>query len=417
MKSPVFARPAMEIPWWLAMAMAGCLMAPAAGATAADDPVAALVKEGTVALSFRYRYEYVDDDKFDEEANASTLRSRLSLQSGSYRDFSFQVEADDVREIGPNDFNAGAGNTPSRTEYPVVADPEGTEVNQAYVDYAGIARTRLRLGRQRINLDNQRFVGGVGWRQNEQTYDAVSVDWNSERSRVFYAAVDNVNRVFGEDVPDGDHRHAPTHLINLSTALAGIGRLTGYHYAIDNDDVATLSTATSGLRLAGQGEPSGVAVTYLLEYAHQSDAADNPTSFDADYWHLMAGAKFGVAELSAGWEVLGGDDDDPGEAFRTPLATLHAFNGWADMFLTTPDAGLDDQYLAVKAAQAAWSGELQAHWFQAQDGGAEFGEEVDLRVGYRFGPHLVVDVFAAAFNGDEGYQDVTKAWLMVTVEI
>jgi len=402
---------------WSGIVLAGWLMAPPAFADTAADPVSALVSDGRVALSFRYRYEYVDDDNFDKQADASTLRSRLSLQSGGYRDFSFFLEADDIRELGPDDFNSGAGTTPNRTEFPVVADPEGTEVNQAYIDFAGIARTKLRLGRQRINLDNQRFVGGVGWRQNEQTFDAVSVDWNNERSRVFYAAVDNVNRIYGEDVADGDHRQAPTQLVNLSTALSGIGRVSAYHYAIDNEDVATLSTGTSGIRLAGQSQPAGTAVTYLLEYAHQGDAADNPRSIDADYWHVTAGAKFGVAEVSAGWEVLGGDDNDPEQAFRTPLATLHTFNGWADMFLTTPDAGLDDQYLILKATQDAWSGELQAHWFQAADGNAEFGEEVDLRVGYRFGPHLLVDVFAAAFNGDERYQDVTKAWLIVTVDL
>jgi len=404
----------------MALLMAGWFALSSQAASAAEQP-AALMNDGKIALAFRYRYEFVDDDNFPEEAKASTLRSRLSLQSGSYRDFSFFLEADDIREIGSDDFNAGAGNTPSRTMYPVVADPEGTEVNQAYADYRGFAGTLVRLGRQRINLDNQRFVGGVGWRQNEQTFDAVSVDWSDERSRVFYAAVDNVNRIYGEDVPDGDHRQDPTHLLNLSTEVAGIGRLSAYHYAIDNEDVLTLSTRTTGVRLAGKAnpsgaKPSGVAVTYQVEYAQQSDSADNPRSIDADYWHLGAGVGAGILEVSAGWEVLGGDADEPGQAFRTPLATLHAFNGWADMFLTTPDAGLDDRYLALKATHEGWVAEVRAHRFEAEEGGAEFGDETDLRVGYRFGPHLQLDLFAAAFNGVEGYQDVTKAWLMVTAE-
>jgi hypothetical protein len=392
-----------------------------AAATAAtgsgDDSLAVLVDKGTAALSFRYRYEYVDDARFAEEAHASTVRSRLSLQSGTYRDFSFFVEADDVREIGADDFNAGAGNTPDRVEYPVVADPEGTEVNQAYLDYTGITSTRLRLGRQRINLDNQRFVGGVAWRQNEQTFDAASVDWSDARSRVFYAAVDNVNRIYGEDVQDGDHRQAPTHLVNLSTTVGRFGRLGAYHYAIDNDDVASFSTATSGLRLAGETPVGNITLIHLLEYAHQSDLADNPVEFDADYWHLSAGARIAALEAALGWEVLGGDDDSPGEAFRTPLATLHAFNGWADQFLTTPDAGLDDLYVAVKATHGDWVGELRAHRFRAEDGSDEYGREADLRIGYRFGPHLLVDLFAAAFDADDVYEDVTKAWLMVTVEL
>lgn len=402
---------------WLVTGAAWLGVSAGVHGASAGDPVADLVREGTAALSFRYRYEFVEDDKFEEEAHASTLRSRLSLQSGTYRAFSFFVEADDIREIIADDFNAGAGNTPGRTEYPVVADPEGTEVNQAYVDYAGFAHTRLRFGRQRINLDNQRFVGGVGWRQNEQTFDAASIDWNDDRTRLFYAVVDNVNRIYGEDVPDGDHRQERTHLLNVSTGLAGIGRLSGYHYAIDNEDVSSFSTATTGLRLAGERKPADVAFTYQLEYAQQSDLADNPVSYDADYWHLNAGAKFGLFDVSAGWELLGGDSDRPGRAFRTPLATLHAFNGWADVFLTTPDAGIDDRYLAAKAAKDAWVVELQGHRFEADDGGGEFGDELDVRVGYRFGPHLLLDVFAAVFDGEGVYEDVTKAWLMVTVDL
>ena len=51
------------------------------------------------------------------------------------------------------------------TNYPVVADPEGTDLNQFYVQYAAPAGTTVRLGRQRIKLDTERFVGSVAWRQ------------------------------------------------------------------------------------------------------------------------------------------------------------------------------------------------------------------------------------------------------------
>lgn len=386
----------------------------------------ALIDEGRVGLSFRYRFEHVDDDNFDENANASTLRSRLSFDSGEYRDLSFFVEAEDVREILVNDFDAGAGNTPGRTEYPVVADPEGTEVNQAYLDYTGLSGTRLRLGRQRINLDNQRFVGGVGWRQNEQTYDALSVDWRSARGRVFYALVDNVNRVFGEDVPAGDHRQDPSHLLNAAVELDGLGRLSGYHYAIDNDDAPAFSTSTTGVRLEGSRDVRGYRTGYLAEYARQADAANNPDDYRADYWHLNGRlnfadvAQFGGVDtmtVGAGWEVLSGDAEDPGEAFRTPLATLHAFNGWADQFLTTPAAGLDDRYLKLTAGRGPWTLEARAHWFSAEDDGADYGQELDLRLGRQVNEYLQLDLFAAAFDGDEGFSDATKLWLMVTAQL
>jgi hypothetical protein len=376
-----------------------------------------LLEDGSVGLSFRYRYEHVDDDAFDEEADASTLRSRLSFQSGAYRSAAFFVEVEDIREIVADDFDAGAGNTPGRSGFPVVADPEGTEINQAYLDYSGIEGLRLRLGRQRINLDNERFVGGVGWRQNEQTYDALSAAYQSDRIQAFYALVDNVNRVFGEDVAAGDHRQGGSHLLNLGTRAGDLGQVTAYHYAIDNDDAPAFSTRTTGLRLAGMRELPELTVGYQAEYARQSDRGDNPASYRAHYWHLNGAASVAVLTATLGWEVLTGDADDPGKAFRTPLATLHAFNGWADRFLDTPDAGLDDRYLKLTAKPGPWVLEAAAHLFEAEDGGTDYGSEIDLRIGRSVGRNLQIDLFAAAFDGDGGLADVTKLWLMVTASL
>ncbi|MEI8045213.1 MAG: hypothetical protein WCL11_27625, partial [Verrucomicrobiota bacterium] len=61
---------------------------------------------------------------------------------------------------------------------------------------------------------------------------------------------------------------------------------------------------------------------------------------------ILQGGPFqrGQASLSGlvGYEVLEGNGTI---GFATPLATLHAFNGWADMFLSTPANGLKDFYL------------------------------------------------------------------------
>jgi hypothetical protein len=385
--------------------------------TAADQPASARpwIDGGSVGLSFRYRYEFVDDDAFGPDAHASTLRSRLWLQSGTHRSLAFLIEVEDVRELLLDDFNAGAGNTPGRSRYPLVADAEGTEINQAYVDYVGFADTRVRLGRQRINLDDQRFVGGVGWRQNEQTYDAVSLDWQPRSVRVFYALVDNVNRIFGERVPAGEHRQNPTHLLNLSTPVDGLGTLSAYHYAIDNDDEPAFSSRTTGIRVKGSRPARTTNLSYLAEYARQQDLADNPQSYRSDYWHLNVGAALGGVSVSAGWEVLDGNAQRPGRAFRTPLATLHAFNGWADRFLTTPDAGLDDRYLGLSARPGPWTLTARVHRFETADGGTRLGDEIDLLIGRRFADKVDVDLKSAWFDGRNGFDDVVKVWLMVSV--
>jgi hypothetical protein len=380
------------------------------------DMLSNLIDGGEVALSFRYRYEGVDDDAFAKDADASTLRSRLSLQSGEYREFDFFVEVDDVRELVWDDFNAGQGNSPSRTEYPVVADPEGTEINQVYVDYNGFKDWTLRFGRQRINLDNQRFIGGVGWRQNEQTFDAVQIDYQSEAWSATYSFVNKVRRIFGDDVSAGTHDQDGTHLLNVAGDIAGLGKLVGYYYRIDNEDDAAASTSTFGARLTGSYKPNeDLKVRYAAEFARQSDIANNPSDFHANYWHLDAGIAVGIYDVGLGWEVLTGDADSTSyEAFRTPLATLHAFNGGADKFLRTPSAGLDDKYVKFMATPGRAVVQIRYHDFEADDGGLNLGDEIDIHVGYKLTDRFSGGIYYASFDGSNGVSDTDKVWLQAS---
>ena len=390
---------------------------------AADIDWPTLTRDSDVKFSFRYRYEGVDDDRFSKDAEASTLRSRLSLSSGRLQGFQFFIEAEDITEIGADDYNGGAGNSPERTQYPVVADPRGTDLNQVYVDYKN-GSWNVRAGRQRINFDNQRFIGGVGWRQNEQTYEGFKVGFSNDSYNVQYAYIDEVKRIFGDEVAAGEHQQGATHLLNISGSIDNVGKVTGYYYLIDNEDALAFSTATYGVRLGGKKEltepvdqDAATVLRYTVEYAHQSDTGDNPVSYGANYWNLDGGVILGQWDLGLGWEVLGGNANKPGAAFRTPLATLHAFNGWADMFLATPNAGLDDRYLKVKFVQGKAVAQLRYHLFEAQDGGSDFGDEIDLSFAYKINDWLRADAKYARFQGDRGFADVSKFWLMMTAKL
>ena len=121
----------------------------------ASDLVSAF-KEGTAKFNFRYRYEFVEDDNIEREANASTLRSRVSWTSGKIGGFDFVVEADHVAVVGDERFNSTENGL---TEFPVVADPEGFDLNQSFIRYTGEKLTATG-GRQRINHADQRFIGG-----------------------------------------------------------------------------------------------------------------------------------------------------------------------------------------------------------------------------------------------------------------
>jgi hypothetical protein len=272
------------------------------------------------------------------------------------------------------------------------------------------------LGRQRILLDNQRFVGGVGWRQNEQTYDAVSLTTTAAKNTtLFYSYIGQVRRIFGQSVAAG-HSNVDTHLLNASIRLRDDWSLTPYLYYIDDHDALANSTATIGARIAGDLSLGEGKIALLAEIARQSDAADAPVSFNADYVHLTATWN-GASGLSVGvgLESLGGNAA-PGESFRTPLATLHAFNGWADKFLATPNAGLVDRYATVKYAAGKWSLTGVLHDFTAETGSGDFGSEIDVSAGRKLNEHYGVLLKAAFFSADAAstLTDTDKFWLMLT---
>lgn len=398
----------------LGMSSAAVIAADSA-ADGSGDELGRLLSDGKVDLSFRYRYEFVDQENFDEDAHASTVRTRLTLQSGEYRDFDFLLEFDDVREVIWDDFNAGGGNSPNRTEYPVVADPKGTELNQGYVQYRGIDNVGLKLGRQRINLDNQRFIGGVGWRQQEQTFDAFRAEFSNDSIQASYSYIDTVRRIFGEDVSAGKDKQDNTHLLNVGGDTP-FGKLVGYYYHYDSEDRATVSSGTLGARFTGSRPVNDRwKVRYEAEFASQRDVGNNPADYTAEYWHLDVGAMVDIYDFGLGWEVLSGDDSSSlNEAFQTPLATLHAFNGWADVFLSTPAAGLDDKYLKFKATPGDFLIDARLHDFDAESGSDSYGSEIDLQVGYKFNKRFRGDLFFADFSGKGSYPDVTKFWLMAT---
>lgn len=388
------------------------LAASATPAATAPNTFEQAVTGGKAHLEFRYRLESVDQDPFSKDALASTLRTRLNYQTLDWNHLSAFLEADNVTVLGNDTYNSTRNGV---TDRPIVSDPEYTEVNQAYVQlklgtFTGIA------GRQRIILDNARFIGNVGWRQNEQTYDAVTLKSAAlPRTKLLYSYVDNVNRVTGPDSGSqpGNYR-SDSHLLNGLIDVGRFGNLTVFDYALDLQNAPALSSNTYGVHYTGAYEFSNTTrFNWAASYAHQQDYADNPNDYSADYYLLEAGLGIGAYGMKAGYEVLGGDTA-PNHAFQTPLATLHVFQGWADKFLTTPPGGVEDLYLAASANFGALALNLVWHDFSAETGGASYGSEWDASAGYKFAKRYEVLVKAADYQADEFATDTTKLWLQLS---
>ena len=384
--------------------------------TAADDTPLSLseaIMDGKVSLDFRYRIESVDQASFNNDALASTLRTKLKYETGNWMDFAATLEIDNITQIGGGDYNSTVN---GKTAYPVIADPLLTEINQFYIAYSGFEKATLLAGRVALNLNNQRFVGTVGWRQNDQTWDMLGgIFTPAEDLKLTYGYVWNVNRIFGDDHPFGD-LDTNTHILNAEYTGFGAGKLTGYGLLIDLNDapVFGLSSQTYGIRFEGSKSVSDddLEFIYEAEYATQSDYQDNPNAYTASYYLLSGGLSSGGLTGKVGYEVLSSDN---GVSFQTPLATLHKFNGWADIFLTTPAGGLEDLSATVSYKPGA-DGPLKGvkfdaiyHDFSAESGG-DYGTELDLQVSKKFMEHYYLALKFADYNADGFAVDTQKLW-------
>jgi len=391
--------------------LCGAMLIGAAGtagiqsAVAADSITAALA-DGKGSVDLRLRYEGVDQDGMDKSASAVTLRTRLGYATGDYMGVSGFVQMDDVSAIGDENYNSTVN---GNTQYPVVADPTGTEVNQAFLKYSA-ADTTVKWGRQEVVLDNARFVGNVGWRQNAQSYDGLTIANSSVKDlSVVYGYVTNVNRIFGEQSANSDI-DTQTHLLNVSYSGLPYGKLTGYAYLLDLTDAPTASNQTTGLRFAGgTAVAEGTKLLYTAEFASQTKYKDGADSIDATYSLVELGVNTAGVTAKLGMEMLGGDGT---YGFSTPLATLHAFNGWTDKFLATPANGLVDTYVTVGGKVAGTKLALAYHTFSADEGGADYGTELGLLAAKKFGDHYKVVAKYASYSADSFSVDTDKVWLM-----
>ncbi|MEM8987924.1 MAG: hypothetical protein AAGC95_14505 [Pseudomonadota bacterium] len=399
-----------------------CLCAVAAATALPSSPsvaddVSAFWKEASPILNVRYRLETVDQDGFADDALANTIRARVGFKTGEAYGFSLLADGEFVTHIGDEDYNSIEN---GQTAFPVVADPDSAELNRLQISYRPNAQAGIVLGRQRINLGNQRFVGAVGFRQNEQTYDAVRLDGSPhEKVDVSYIYANQVNRIFGAGNPretfEGD-----IHLLDATVKAAEGVKVRGYYYNIDLDDAVAVSTATFGARVDGAYKTvNGAKLMASAELASQSDVGDNPNDVDLLYAAASFGAGKGRISGWAGFESLEGDGTT---GFSTPLATLHKFNGFADAFLTTPADGLEDYYVkgVVKFGDISFAENvvlgLWAHKFQSQNSGADLGSEFDVKLGASFKERFGAELKYASYDGEDGPASRDKLWFALSAK-
>ena len=355
---------------------------------------------GKSTMDVRLRVETADDS-VKKEATATTARTTLAYKTGDYQGFTGFIQFEDVTNFGQEKYNNNTGT--GNTAYAVIADPSLTQVNQAFIEAYGV-----KFGRQKVVFDNARFVGDVGWRQNDQTFDGLTytnkVLIPSTTFSVAY--LNKINNIVGKIIPIS----APMLNVRYTKVMGDFGiNASAFYYGVEYDVAKTDSFQDIGVKLDGSFKD----FLYEASFVQQSKYADGTSVAvpDSDYMDLQIGYKLGDFTIKAQQEVLG-------EKFKTPLATLHAFNGWADKFLATPAKGLEDTNIKLLAKYAGYNFVLAAHSFKTDVDGIALGTEIDASVAKNVNKNLSLLLKAAQYKGDAdaakagvGTNDVNKLWL------
>ena len=366
----------------------------------------------------RPRYEMVDTGNAVDNASALTNRLMLGVNADllSIDGLSTYLEAIDV--AGSGDYwDLSKSDLGDKGIYNVVADPSQTRITQAYVDYA-FSDSLIRAGRQGVNLDNQRFIGTVNWRQMPQTYDAVAFSNKSiEGLSLLAAYVWQVNTIFDSDTvkPVGDNFDTGTVLLHASYKLLDALTLTAYDYMIEDIHDTYGIAATGNVKII-----EDLGMDYRVEYAKQldpslDDITTNKTA-DADYYNIEANLNYSGILAGIKYEVLGAGNGE-NSAFSTPLATLHGQNGWADMFLGTPNDGLVDANVMLGyKANGFGVAKVVYHDYSSDRGSLDYGTEIDVLYKNKISAVKGLSgMLKAAFYSADTYKvDATKYWAMLS---
>jgi len=323
----------------------------------------------------RPRYEMADvNDNNLDTANALTNRLHLSATAGLFEieNLTATVGLQSINNLGYTDYSIPSTNP---KKYDLITDPQEAMLSEASLDYK-VGKTALHGGRSQLNLDNQRFIGTVGWRQLERSYDTLSFTntdiANLEVMAAYlygYAGVGSVTTT-----------ETSSALLHAKYKVMDALTITAYDYMIGSQ------SDTFGVAFSGEA-PLGIAkVNYLAEFAKQSDPTleyrVKDVKADAGYMNLDLGANISSVLVGANFENLE-------KGFNPSLGTNHKFNGWADVFYVGnagPSGGLQDLNLRLGYVDAKLGTILGFyHDFSAQSAMAsgsgttkDLGSEFDL---------------------------------------
>jgi hypothetical protein len=372
------------------------------------------------SIDARLRYENVEHETLpDEDADALTLRVRAGVQVSKGR-WSALAEGQGTVAIVDHYYDGLHG----AAVRPLIADPENIALYRAQLQYKADTLT-VTAGRQRIGLDDDRFVDTALFRQNGQTYDAVRGEWTPGKLRADLTYAWSVRTVWGID-GTGARQQAVSgdNVFAQLGYVTPLGTLTGYAIVADQDEAAVqgfrLSSQTYGARFVGSRPIGKARLNYHASYARQTDYHRNPNEYSASFYLLDASLEVSGFKIGAGYEVLGADNGIAFTSFQFPVGSGFRYRGWAGKFVPNPPDGVRDLYGTVGWATPTL-GPFQNfaltgtwHRFESDRLVRHYGNELDLLASAKVGRYIMA-IRYAGYDADLFVTDTRKLWLQVDV--
>ncbi|MEO8102670.1 MAG: alginate export family protein [Betaproteobacteria bacterium] len=377
------------------------------------------IANGHLLLEVRPRYAEITETVKPEKTAVWTVRTTLGWQTAPFHDLRLTAQYIYTGTIGSGEYNGDPARNAS-SAYPLLPDPPHSGINQAYADYTGLPATRLRLGRQILRIDDQRFISDVDFRQTPQVFDGVMLTNTAlPETEIQLGEFRRIRTVLGRLNP------LRLHILHVAWNPLPEHSLAAYGYW--HDQAATGSQtgfANSAQRIAGAHAEGGFALgevlrgMYYLGYARQARIGGGDARIKADYSRVGVGVQTTGASI---WgvrldhEVKGSNRGVYG--FQTPLTDFYAFNGTALQYTSTPREGLRDTWFTARGHLDRLECFVEAHRFRSDFGGLALGREFDASVSWPFTHSLNAKLQHARFRAGDGARvknDVDKTWLALT---
>ena len=286
---------------------------------------------------FEYANFYLNQTK---AASAYTARASMMLSTElfGFKNLEANLSLNSVSSFGSKKYS------PLNKNYDTINDTNGVRFSNALFAY-NFYETYLKVGIEELNINNERFIGSDDFRQTPQSFNLIGIDSHLNEDIEFQLYY--IYAIQGVDIQD-KIRYGYNIVTNLDMQIASMINLQGYIYMLGSYH------NTYGLSLSGEVKGDNSYLKYRFESAYQGDATLNnspnivkipgiqgkPTA-SSFYYNALLDIKLDGTLFAFSYESLGSSQNS-NPAFYTPLASLHKFNGDADLFLNTPDVGLQD---------------------------------------------------------------------------